>query len=80
MATAQYGGGVATTFRVRPQPCSRCGGKVIVLEQRETGLGGLWRRGPHVVVRHADFEPGPGRTDQVDGACSREPELHHDLG
>ena len=65
---------MATTFQPRPQPCTGCGRKVIVVETRESALGGLLRRRPQMAVEHADFEPGPGRADQVDDLCRREPE------
>jgi hypothetical protein len=65
---------VATTFQVRPQPCTGCGRKVILVESRQSGLGGLFRLKQHMAVQHADFEPGLGETDRVDDQCHREPE------
>jgi hypothetical protein len=62
---------MATVYRVRPQPCSRCGGKVVVVDSRSSALGGLLRRTEPVLVQHADYEPGSDRADGVDGACRR---------
>ena len=69
-----YGCGVATTFHVRPQPCTGCRGKIIIVESRQSGLGGLLRLKQQMAVQHADFEPGLGDTDRVDDQCRREPE------
>ncbi|HEY3088625.1 MAG TPA: hypothetical protein VGJ59_11240 [Jatrophihabitantaceae bacterium] len=65
---------MATTFQARPQPCTGCGRKVIVVQTRESGLGGLLRPRAQLAVQHADFEPGLGGADQVDALCRREPE------
>jgi hypothetical protein len=51
-----------------------CGRKVIVIETRQSGLGGLLRLGQQTAVQHADFEPGPGQADRVDELCRRERE------
>ena len=63
---------VAWNMRVRPQPCSRCGEKVVIVESTSVGFGGLWRLSPRVQVQHADFEPAHGQVDQVDELCRRE--------
>ena len=70
----EYGCAVATTFQARPQPCTGCGRKVIMIETRQSGLGGLLRPRQQVAVQHADFEPGSGEADRVDDLCRREPE------
>jgi hypothetical protein len=62
---------MATVYRVRRQPCSRCGGKVVEVDSRSSALGGLLRRTQPVLIQHADFEPGSDRADAVDGACRR---------
>ncbi len=62
---------MASTWSVRRQPCSGCGDKVVVVETKLTGFGGVWRRSEPMQVQHADFEPGPGRVDHVDGGCRR---------
>ena len=66
-------GNVAATssWRVRSQPCTGCGGKVVVVEDRFSGLGGLLRFGGPERVQHADFEPAVNRVDQVDADCLR---------
>jgi hypothetical protein len=51
-----------------------CGRKVILVEAREAGLGGLLRRKPRVTVQQADFVPSPGRGDRVDDLGNRDPE------
>jgi hypothetical protein len=63
---------MATTYRVRRQPCSHCGGKVVIVESSSSALGGLLRRKSPVLAQHADYEPGSGRPDAVDGGCRRE--------
>jgi hypothetical protein len=60
-----------SNVRVRPQPCTRCGEKVIIIETRAAGLGGLWRLTPATRVEHADFERGREMVDHVDDACPR---------
>ncbi len=62
-----------TTVRVRRQPCLNCGEKVVIVESRRSALGGLLGGEPTVTIQHADFEPGPGRTDAVDSRCRRAP-------
>jgi hypothetical protein len=64
---------MATTYRVRRQPCSHCGGKVVVVESTSSALGGLLRRRPAVLAQHADYEPGSTPADAVDGGCRRDP-------
>jgi hypothetical protein len=65
-------GRVATsTWRVRSQPCSGCGGTVVVVQTRLSGLGGLWRIVPPDRAQHADFEPVGQRVDQIDADCRR---------
>lgn len=61
----------ASTIRVRPQPCTRCSEKVVIIETRATGLGGLWRLTPTTRVEHADFEAAGKAVDRVDEACRR---------
>jgi hypothetical protein len=58
-----------SNIRVRPQPCTRCGEKVVIIETRAAGLGGLWRLTPTTRVEHADFEAGRKAVDHVDDAC-----------
>ena len=60
-----------SSWRVRSQPCSGCGGKVVVVQDRFSGLGGLVRFGSPERVQHADFEPAVNRVDQVDADCPR---------
>lgn len=62
---------MSTTVRVRPYPCTRCGEKVVIVESRVAGLGGLWRLSPRVAIHHADFEPSDGQPDQIDKQCRR---------
>jgi hypothetical protein len=41
------------------------------VETKLSGLGGLWRRVEPTLIQHADFAPGHGRVDHVDGDCRR---------
>jgi len=54
-----------SSWRVRSQPCTGCGGKVVVVEDRFSGLGGLLRLAGPQRIQHADFEPAVNRVDQV---------------
>lgn len=69
-----------TTYRVRKQPCTHCGGAVVVVETQEAALGGLWRMPPITRVEHADFEPSWGESDRVDGKCKRPPQTPAKMG
>jgi len=60
-----------SSWRVRSQPCTGCGGKVVVVEDSFSGLGGLLRFPGLQRIQHADFEPAVNRVDQVDDDCSR---------
>jgi len=62
---------MSMAFRVRPYPCSRCGEKIVIVESRVAGLGGLWRLSPQVAIQHADFEPADGQPDLIDNECRR---------
>jgi hypothetical protein len=63
---------MSTSFRVRPQPCTRCGEKIVIVESRVSSLGGLWRLAPRVAIQHADYEPVDGQADLIDNECRRE--------
>ena len=60
-----------SSWRVRSQPCSGCGGKVVVVDDRFSGLGGLLRFAGPQRIQHADFEPAVNRVDQIDADCRR---------
>lgn len=61
-----------TAIRVRPQPCTRCGEKVVIVESQDASLGGLWRLRPRVAIQHADFEPDGRHPDLIDDRCRRD--------
>lgn len=62
---------MASNWRVRPQRCTGCGEKVVIVESRASALGGLLRTGSTIRVQHADFEPHGKAVDHVDGDCRR---------
>jgi hypothetical protein len=64
---------VASTWTVRRQPCTGCGDKIVIVETKLSGFGGVWKRKDPIQVQHADFEPGAGRVDRIDADCRRPP-------
>jgi hypothetical protein len=69
----------ASSWRVRAQPCSGCGEKVVVVQVRLTGLGGLWRVVQPERIQHADFEPVGQRVDRVDADCPRAQQMQPEV-